>query len=159
MDTEKFGLMLFMVFTMAIVVAVSLSVARHFKIKLPWDPRIVGCPRCGAAEEFGHGITLQMIGTDGPVVRGSPRYGTTTDLVNVSALMGGLGATMLGCVLLLTGAAAWVVGTGMDTGERIVVGLIAVGGAMVALAKLKVDRAKMFFAVSRGVARGYMGWA
>ena len=33
------------------------------------------------------------------------------------------------------------------------------GGAMVALAKLKVDRAKMFFAVSRGVARGYMGWA
>ena len=133
MDAEKFGLMLIMVFTMAIVVAVSLSLARRFKIKLPWDPRIAGCPWCGAAEDFKHGVTLAMIGTDGPVVRGSPRYGTTNDLVNVAALMGGLGATMLGCILLLTGAATWVVGSGMDPGTRIVIGLIEAVGAMVAL--------------------------
>jgi hypothetical protein len=133
MDAEKFVLLVTLVLTMALVVAVSLAFARRFKIKLPWDPRIAGCPRCGAAEEFGHGITLQMIGSDGPVVRGSPRYGSTTDLINVAALMGGLGATMLGCVLLLTGAAAWVVGSGMGLGERVIVGLIGVGGAMVAL--------------------------
>ena len=133
MDAEKFVLTVVLVITMAVVVAVSLALAKHFKIKLPWDSRIAGCPQCGAAEVFGHGVTLAMIGTDGPVVRGSPRYGTTTDLVNVAALMGGLGATMFGCVLLLTGAAAWVVDSPMSLGERVIVGLAGVGGAMIAL--------------------------
>ena len=70
MDAEKFVLTVILCFIMAVVVAVSLAIARRFKIKLPWDMSIAGCPRCGAAETFAHGITLDMIGADGPVVRG-----------------------------------------------------------------------------------------
>jgi hypothetical protein len=133
MDAEKFVLTVFLALAMAGVVAVSLALAKRFHIKLPWDARIAGCPRCGAGEEFGHGVTLEMIGNQGPVVRASPRYGSTTDLVNIAALMGGITATLIGCVLLLTGVAAWVVDSGMSAGERVVFGLISVGGAMVAL--------------------------
>ncbi len=112
MDAEKFVLTVFLALAMAGVVAVSLALAKRFHIKLPWDARIAGCPRCGAGEEFGHGVTLEMIGNQGPVVRASPRYGSTTDLVNIAALMGGITATLIGCVLLLTGVAAWVVELG-----------------------------------------------
>jgi hypothetical protein len=134
MDAEKFLFTLIMSFIMAAVVAVSLAFAKRFKIKLPWDTRIAGCPRCGATEHFEHGITLAMIGADSPVIRGRPHYGSMNDLVNVAAVVAGIGATIAGCVLLLSGAAAWVVaGSGMTLGERAVVGLLEVGGAMIAM--------------------------
>jgi hypothetical protein len=133
MDAEKFVLTVVLCSIMAVVVAVSLAIARRFKVKLPWDMSIAGCPRCGAAETFAHGITLDMIGADGPVVRGRPHYGSTNDLVNVAAVVAGIGATIAGCVLLLSGAAAWVVASDMTLGERAVVGLLELGGAMVAM--------------------------
>ena len=101
MDAEKFVLTVILVSIMAAVVAVSLAFAKRFKIKLPWDARIAGCPRCGAAEDFKHGVTLEMIGTDGPVVRGKLRSGTMNDLVNVAAVMAGIVATLVGITVLL----------------------------------------------------------
>ncbi|MGH6738492.1 MAG: hypothetical protein ACREDY_05570 [Bradyrhizobium sp.] len=133
MDAEKFLFTLIMSFIMAVVVAGSLALAKRFAIKLPWDTRIAGCPRCGAAEHFEHGVTLAMVGADSPVVRGRPHYGSMTDLINVAAVVAGIGATIAGCVLLLSGAAAWVVASGMTVGERAVVGLLEVGGAMIVL--------------------------
>jgi len=110
MDAEKFALTVIMGCIIAAVVSVSLAVAKRFKIKLPWDATITGCPKCGAAEDFKPGMTRDMIGTDGPVVRREPRSGSMDDLVNVVAVISGIGVTLVGCVLLLSGVAAWVVG-------------------------------------------------
>jgi len=120
MDAEKFALTVIMGCIIAAVVSVSLAVAKRFKIKLPWDATITGCPKCGAAEDFKPGMTRDMIGTDGPVVRREPRSGSMDDLVNVVAVISGIGVTLVGCVLLLSGVAAWVVG-----GSGISVAIIA----------------------------------
>jgi hypothetical protein len=134
MDAEKFALTVIMGCIIAAVVSVSLAVAKRFKIKLPWDATITGCPKCGAAEDFKPGMTRDMIGTDGPVVRREPRSGSMDDLVNVVAVISGIGVTLVGCVLLLSGVAAWVVGgSGMSLGERVLVGLLGVGVAIIAL--------------------------
>jgi hypothetical protein len=107
MDAEKFALTVIMGLIITVVVGVSLAVAKRFKIKLPWDARITGCPKCGAVEDFNPAMTQDTIETD---VRGKPRSGSMEDLVNVAAVIGGIGITLVGCVLLLSGVAAWVVG-------------------------------------------------
>ena len=43
MDAEKFALTVLMALVIAIVIRLSLAVARRFKIKLPWDATITGC--------------------------------------------------------------------------------------------------------------------
>ncbi len=134
MDAEKFALTVIMGLVIAAVVGVSLAVAKRFKIKLPWDARITGCPKCGAVEDFNPATTQDTIETDGPVVRGKPRSGSMEDLVNVVAVIGGIGMTLVGCVLLLSGVAAWVVGgSGMSLTERALVGLLGVGAAIIVL--------------------------
>jgi hypothetical protein len=46
MDAEKFALTVLMALVIAVVIRLSLAVARRFKIRLPWDATITGCPRC-----------------------------------------------------------------------------------------------------------------
>ena len=134
MDAEKFVLTVIMGFVIALVVGVSLAVAKRFKVKLPWDAGITGCPNCGAANDFDAGMMQDMIDTDDPLVRAKPRSGPLDDLVNVVAVIGGIGATLVGCVLLLSGVAAWVVGgSGMSLVERVLVGLFGVGAAIIVL--------------------------
>ena len=134
MDAEKFVLTVIMGLIIAVVVIVSLAVAKRFNIKLPWDARITGCPKCGASEDFKPGMTQDMIGADSPVVRGKPRSGSMDDLVNVVAVIAGIGATLVGCVLLLSGVASWVVGgSGMSLGERVLVGLLGVGAGIIVI--------------------------
>jgi hypothetical protein len=134
MDADKFVLTVIMGLVIAVVVAVSLAVAKRFKIELPWDARIKGCPRCGAVEDFTPGTAQDMIGTDGPVVRGKPRSDSMDDLIKVVAVMGGIGATLAGCVLLLSGVASWVVAaSGMSLAERALVGALGVGAAIIAI--------------------------
>jgi hypothetical protein len=117
MDAEKFVLTVIMGFIIAVV-----------------DARITSCPKCGAAEDFEPGMTRDMIGTGGPVVRGKPSSGSMDDLVKVVAVIAGIGATLVGCVLLLSGVASWVVGgSSMSPGERVLVGLSGVGAAIIAI--------------------------
>lgn len=124
MDAEKFALTVLMALVIAIVIRLSQAVAKRFRIKLPWDATITGCPRCGAAEDF----------NSATVVRGTPRSGLTDDAVNVAAVIVGIGVTLAGCTLLLSGVGAWVVGgSGMSVGVRILVGLLGVGAAIVSL--------------------------
>jgi hypothetical protein len=133
MDAEKFALTVMMALVIAVVVRLSLAVAKRFKIKLAWDARITGCPKCGAAEDFNSITTPDTIGAEDPVVRGKPRSGSMDDVVNVAAVIAGIGVTLIGCVLLLSGVAVWVVGGSMSLGERALVGLLEVGAAIIAL--------------------------
>lgn len=69
-----------------------------------------------------------------PVVRGTPRSGLVDDAVNVAAVIVGIGATLAGCTSLLTGVGVWVVGgSGVGLAERMLLGLLGVGVAIVAL--------------------------
>jgi hypothetical protein len=130
MDAGKFVLTVLLGCIIAVAVGVSLAIAKRLRIKLPWDARIMGCPKCGAVED----LTPDMIGADGPVVRGTPRSSSMDDLLKVVAVTGGIGVTLVGCVLLLSGAASWVVGaSGMSLNERVVVGLLGVGAAIIAI--------------------------
>ena len=117
MDAEKFALTVLMALVIAIVIRLSLAVARRFKIKLPWDATITGCPRCGADEDFNSAPTPDAIDISPPVVRGNPHSGLADDAVNVVAVIVGIGATLAGCTFLLTGVGVWVVGGGMDVGQ------------------------------------------
>jgi hypothetical protein len=77
-------------------------------------------------------LTPDLVGADGPVVRGTPRYSSMDDLLKVVAVTGGV--TLVGCVLLLSGAASRVVGgSGMSLSERVVAGLLGVGAAIIAI--------------------------
>jgi hypothetical protein len=49
------------------------------------------------------------------------------------AVILGIGATLAGCTFLLTGVGVWVVGGGMDVAERVLLGLLGVGAAVIAL--------------------------
>jgi hypothetical protein len=134
MDAEKFALTVLMALVIAIVIRLSLAVARRLKIRLPWDATITGCPRCGAAEDFNSATTPDKIDMGLPVVRGTPRSGLMDDTVNVAAVIVGIGVTLAGCTLLLSGVGAWVVGgSGMSVAVRVLVGLLGVGAAIVAL--------------------------
>jgi hypothetical protein len=94
MDAEKFALTVLMALVIAIVIRLSLAVAKRFRIKLPWDATITGCPRCGAAEDFNSATTPDKIDMGLPVVRGTPRSGLTDDAVNVAAVIVGIGVTL-----------------------------------------------------------------
>ena len=133
MDAEKFALTVLMALVIALVIRLSLAVARRFKIELPWDATITGCPKCGAAEDFNSAPTPDAIDISPPVVRGNPHSGVADDAVNVVAVIVGIGATLAGCTSLLTGAGVWVVGGGMDVAERVLLGLLGVGAALIAL--------------------------
>ena len=133
MDAEKFALTVLMALVIAIVIRLSLAVARRFKIKLPWDATITGCPRCGADEDFNSAPTPDAIDISPPVMRGNPHSGLADDAVNVVAVIVGIGATLAGCTFLLTGVGVWVVGGGMDVAERVLLGLLGVGAAVIAL--------------------------
>jgi hypothetical protein len=134
MDAEKFALTVLMALVIAVVIRLSLAVAKRFKIKLPWDATITGCPRCGAAEDFNSATTPDKIDMGLPVVRGTPRSGLIDDAVNVAAVIVGIGATLAGCTSLLTGVGVWVVGgSGVGLAERMLLGLLGVGVAIVAL--------------------------
>jgi hypothetical protein len=75
MDAEKFALTVLMALVIAVVIRLSLAVAKRLKIKLPWDATITGCSRCGAAEDFNSATTPDKIDMGLPVVRETRRSG------------------------------------------------------------------------------------
>ena len=134
MDAEKFILTVVMSLIIAVAIRASLAVAKSFKIALPWDARIAGCPRCGAGQHVQPRTLEDASGADSPVVGGKPRSGAVDDLIKVLGVMAGIGATLVGCMLLLEGAALWVVGgSGAGAVERVLGGLLGVGAGIIAI--------------------------